>query len=247
MKKITSIKKTGNNKYTLLIDEEKHIIYGDVLLECNIFKPMTIDSDTFIKLINLNNYYEAYHKIYSFINYKKRTEKEIRDKLIKSRVSKENIEKIINKLYENRLLNNDDYIQSYINDQLNLTLNGPLKIRHSLEKLGFKDIEYIKYLNLENNIWHDRINRIINKKLKAKREMSSKLFIKKLANDLYNLGYEEKDYGELIQKLDIDESDALKKNYLKYRTKLSKKYSDDKLDYMVKQKLRSLGFDISDI
>ena len=40
--KITNIKRTSGSKYELLIEGKKNIIYEDVLLEFNIYKPCEI-------------------------------------------------------------------------------------------------------------------------------------------------------------------------------------------------------------
>jgi regulatory protein len=248
MKKITSIKQKSNNKYELLIDNEKHIIYGDVLLDCGIFRPTEIDTTTYMKIINDNNYYMAYHKIVSYINYKKRTAKEVRDKLKTIVVNKRDIDKIIDKLYEKGLLNENNYLDSYINDQINLTLNGPFKIRYNLSKLGLNENDIESHLNIiEDTIWYARVKSIINKKLKTNQHSSRKGLIQKIRTELNNLGYPEKYYIDELNNLDISDQDNRQKDYIKYKNKLSKKYSGDKLELMVKKKLYSLGYEVNDI
>ena len=248
MKNITSIKQTGNNKYTLIIDEKKHIILGDVLLKLNILKPMEIDSDTYMNLINTNSYYEAYQKCLNFINYKKRTEKEIRNKLASLHISKQNADKIIKELYENGFLNDKDYLKSYINDQINLTLNGPFKIKYNLNKLSFNDEDINSFLDdVDINTWQERVNRIITKKIKGAHNISKSKLIQKIKNDLNNMGYNENYYGDILKNIEYSDKESIKKEYLKYKNKLSKKYSGEKLEIMVKQKLYSLGYDVSNI
>ena len=248
MKKITSIKQLRNNKYELLIDGEKHIIYGDVLLDCGIFKPQEVNTATYMKLVNLNHYYDAYHKIVSYLNYKKRTEKEVKIKLNKIAVNKKDIETIIAKLYENNLLNDDNYLDSYVNDQIKLTLNGPFKIKYNLIKLGFKEDIIDDYINkIDSDLWQSRVEKITDKYLKTKNHLSKKAFIQKLRNELNSLGYQENHYIDIINNLSLSDQDNLQKDYLKYKDKLSKKYTGDQLELMVKKKLYSLGYDINDI
>ena len=247
MKNITSIKQTGNNKYTLIIDEKKHIILGDVLLKLNILKPMKIDSDTYMNLINTNSYYDAYQKCIKFINFKKRTEKEIRNKLSSLHVSKKNADKIVNQLYEKGYLNDEDYLKSYINDQINLTLNGPLKIKYNLSKMSFKEDDINKILDDMDINWQERVEKIIVKKIKVARNISKNKLIQKLKIDLNNMGYNETHCGDSLKSIDYSDEESIKKEYQKYKNKLSKKYSGEKLELMVKQKLYSLGYDVSNI
>ena len=247
MKNITSIKQTGNNKYTLIIDEKKHIILGDVLLKLNILKPMEIDSDTYMNLINTNSYYEKKKKCIKFINFKKRTEKEIRNKLSSLHVSKKNADKIVNQLYEKGYLNDEDYLKSYINDQINLTLNGPFKIKYNLSKMSFKEDDINKILDDTDINWQERVEKIIAKKIKMARNISKNKLIQKLKIDLNNMGYNEIHYGDSLKNIDYSDEESIKKEYQKYKNKLSKKYSGDKLEIMIKQKLYSLGYDVSNI
>ena len=247
MKNITSIKQTGNNKYTLIIDEKKHIILGDVLLKLNILKPMEIDSDTYMNLINTNSYYDAYQKCINFITFKKRTEKETSNKLSSLHVSKKSADKIINQLYEKGYLNDEDYLKSYINDQINLTLNGPFKIKYNLSKMSFKEENIDMYLDGIDINWQERVEKIIAKKIKMARNISKNKLIQKLKIDLNNMGYNETHYGYSLKNIDYSDEASIKKEYQKYKNKLSKKYSGDKLEIMIKQKLYSLGYDVSNI
>ena len=246
MIKITSIKDSSNNKYELIIDNKKHIILGDVLLELKILKPCEIDIDTYNKIVSRNNFYEAYNKILKFITFKLRTEKEIKDKLYKLGVNKKDQDTIIQRLKDEHFLNDEKYIKCYITDQINLTLNGPKKILYDLKRLNFSDELINKYLNnINNDIWEGKIQKIILKKQKANHTLSINKFINKLKQDLNNLGYSESLYNKYIDHIDFDDQKQMLKDYKKIYQKYSSKYSDDKLELIIKQKLYSLGYDLN--
>ena len=246
MKKITSIKSISDNKFSLLIDGEKHIIYGDVLLEYNILRPMEINSDTYINLINTNNYRIAYYKVINFINAKMRTEKEIRNKLYTLKVSKDNSNKIIKELYLKNYINDDLYVRSFVNDQINLTLNGPHKIYYELKRNDFTDELINKYLDFKNDIWKERTKKLIDKKVKANHKLSRLKLLQKIKNDLKNLGYEEWMYKSYLDEVYISDENQYQKDYEKYHIKLSKKYTGEKLEVMIKRKMYSLGYNVND-
>lgn len=248
MKKITNIKQISSNKYSLLIDDKKHIVYDDVLLKYNILKTGEISEEIYIEIVNANNYYEGYNKCLKYILAKKRTEKEIREKLIKLSVGKEDIQRIIERLYQEHYLDDDKYISSYINDNLLLTLNGPKKIALNLKKSGLKENLVNEHLiGIDDAIWSQRAEKILNKKLKTARNISKKMFVIKLKKDFQNLGYDEKYYNHLLKDIIFDDADSLKKDYDKIVRKLSRKYSDEKLNVMVKQKLYQLGYTLEQI
>lgn len=238
--KITSIKLNKNGKYIVTIDNEKYNLYQDTILKYLLFSKKEIDNTLFENIIKDNNFYDAYYKIIKFVSIRLRTENEIRKKLNTLFILKKDQDKIINKLKEQGYLNDELYIKSYINDKINLSLEGPEKVKRDLLKNGFKKEGILKYLCLFEDINEERINKIINKKLKANHNLSKKMFIVKVGNDLRNLGYT--NYREILNNIDFDDKDIYQKEYDKIYNKLIKKYPPEKADILTKQKLYTKGF-----
>lgn len=238
--KITSIKLNKNGKYVVTIDNEKYNLYQDTILKYLLFSKKEIDNTLFENIIKDNNFYNAYYKIIKFVSIRLRTENEIRKKFNTLFILKKDQDKIINKLKEQGYLNDELYIKSYINDKINLSLEGPEKVKRELLKNGFKKEDILKYLCLFEDINEERINKIINKKLKANHNLSKKMFIVKVGNDLRNLGYT--NYREILENIDFDDKDIYQKEYDKIYNKLIKKYPPEKADILTKQKLYTKGF-----
>lgn len=238
--KITSIKLNKNGKYVVTIDNEKYNLYQDTILKYLLFSKKEIDNTLFENIIKDNNFYDAYYKIIKFVSIRLRTENEIRKKLNTLFILKNDQDKIIDKLKEQGYLNDELYIKSYINDKINLSLEGPEKVKRELLKKGFKEEDILKYLCLFDDINEERINKIINKKLKANHNLSKKMFIVKVGNDLRNLGYT--NYREILDNIDFDDKDIYQKEYDKIYNKLIKKYPPEKADILTKQKLYTKGF-----
>ena len=238
--KITSIKLNKNGKYVVTIDNEKYNLYQDTILKYLLFSKKEIDKTLFENIIKDNNFYDAYYKIIKFVSIRLRTENEIRNKLNTLFILKKDQDKIIDKLKEQGYLNAELYIKSYINDKINLSLEGPEKVKRELLKNGFKEEDILKYLCLFDSINEERINKIINKKLKANHKLSKRMFITKVGNDLRNLGYT--NYREILENIDFDDKDIYQKEYDKIYNKLIKKYPPEKADILTKQKLYTKGF-----
>ena len=238
--KITSIKLNKNGKYVVTIDNEKYNLYQDTILKYLLFSKKEIDNTLFENIIKDNNFYDAYYKIIKFVSIRLRTENEIRKKLNTLFILKKDQDKIIDKLKEQGYLNDELYIKSYINDKINLSLEGPEKVKRELLKNGFNEEDILKYLCLFEDINEERINKIINKKLKANHNLSKKMFIVKVGNDLRNLGYT--NYREILDNIDFDDKDIYQKEYDKIYNKLIKKYPPEKADILTKQKLYTKGF-----
>lgn len=245
MIQITSIKRKNDNKYEVIIKKEKHIIYGDVLLEFNLLSPKTINEKDLEKLLKRNEFYENYHGIMKFIRFKMRSEKEVITKLKQNKVSKENTALIIQKLKEENYLNNEVYLKSYVQDQITLTLNGPYKIKDNLLKLGFKEDDILNSLSKYEDKWKDRVEKITTKKIKTTHNISSKMFRLKLKKDLFILGYDTTLYEDIINNAAFDDRAYLAKEKIKLEKKYAK-YDENKKACLIKNKLYTLGYDIED-
>ena len=133
-----------------------------------------------------------------------------------------NIEKLIKLLYKDGYLNKDMYLKSYINDQYNLTNNGPIKIKKQLINLGLDEFDIDNYLNKYN--WNERIDNIVLKKYKQNKKLSNYSFKNKVLNDIMNLGYEKYAIIEVLDNLSLkDDSEQLKKEMELIKRKYRKK------------------------
>ena len=72
-----------------------------------------------------------------------RSTMEIKNYLQKKEFDQKIIEETINKLIKENYLNNQKFMESYINDQFNLTYNGPEKIKQNLIKLGINEDQIV--------------------------------------------------------------------------------------------------------
>lgn len=241
--KVTNIKYLSGSKYQVIIDNKKHIIYDDVLLTFNLYKPCEITKEVYDDIISKNSFYEGYNKALKFISFKMRSEKEVYQKLVSLEIAKNEIGRIIGKLRDDGYVDNKKYAHAFILDQINLTLNGPRKIASELKKKGISDTIIDSELSMiEDSIFIDNAVKYIDKKIKINKSGSLERLKLKLKNDLYNLGYYEKHFIEYLNSIKISEEENYKKDKEKLEKKLSQKYEGEKLEYMVKQKLYALGY-----
>ncbi|MDD5865141.1 MAG: RecX family transcriptional regulator [bacterium] len=240
--KISKIKLNKNGKYEVTIDNTKYILYQDVIIKYLLFSKKEIDNNMLNDIIKDNIYYEAYDKIIKFINIKLRTKNEIRNKLNLLNVSTEDQDKIINVLENQGYLNDEVYIKAFINDKINLSLEGPNKIKNELLKNNFSEEKILNYLDNYNDLWEKRIEKIINKRVKINKNYSKKMLIKKINNELINLGYSKEMFSNSLNNIIIDDSLIYEKEYQKLYNKLIKKYDEDKAKILAKQKLYIKGF-----
>ena len=220
--KINKFKKVGKNKYKIYFDNSEIILFEDIILKYDLLIKKDMDVDLLDEVILENKYYEACDLALGYIEIKMRNKKEIIKYLSKKEFNDNEINYAIDKLESQNLLNNKSYIVAFINDKVNLSLDGPLKIRKSLVELDFNENEIDEYLNtFDDDIWKDKIIKIINKKKSLMKNKSYFMFINKMKNDLYNMGYSSDMIDEYLSSIEY-ESNSIDKEL----SKLKRKYND---------------------
>lgn len=241
--KVKSYKKKKSNLYEITLSNNEVIsLYDDVILKYELLLKKEIDDKLLKEIILNNSYLESYYIALKYINIKLRTEKEIVKKL--ANYSKDAIKYTIDRLKKEGYLNDLLYIKSYINDEINLKVVGPNKILFELNKLGFQNNEALDYLNtFDENIWLDKINKYITKKINSNHNLSSLILKQKIYQDLINRGFYKEHINMSINKFNFEDDDSIyEKEYNKLKNKLSRKYSGEELDYRIKIGLIKKGF-----
>lgn len=242
--KINSIQVKSGNKYLLVIDDKKYTLYDDVIIKYQLYNKKEIDESLLKKINDDQNFYTAYYKMISFLSYKMRTEQEVRNKLKSYHLGKSLSDQIISKLKEENYLNKERYLNSFFHDQISLTLNGPDKIRYDLKKIGYTDEEIYNLIDsVDEEEWINRINKIIDKKLKANHTLSCKMFNIKARQHLNGLGYN----NNLIDKVGevtFDDTIIYQKTYDKLYKQYKNKYKESELENKINNKLYQQGFKV---
>lgn len=246
--KIVRYKKMSKGRYKLTLDNTELILYEDVILKNNLLRTGNINLELLEKVMNENIYYEIYNMALTYIEIKMRTSKEIKDYLNKKNFNTKLIDEVLDRLNKEGYLNEEKYIDAFVNDKVNLTNWGPYKIKKSLLDLELDETLINNKLNTINeNIWNGKIEKIINKKLNSLKNKSNYMIKNKLKIDLYNLGYDNNSIEENLNNLNLNNNENIKKEYSKAYNKYSKKYMDQELYQKVKSYLYRKGYKIEEI
>ncbi len=242
---IKNIKKLNKGKYKVTIDDKDIILYEDILIKYSIFKKKNIDDKLIKEIEKENEFLEIYESSLRYLDIKMRLEKEL-TKYLKNKFDSKSIDKVIIRLKKEGYIDDSKYVKSYINDKLNLSNDGPYKIKRDLINKGI-DEELIN-IDIDKDILIDKLNKIVLKYSNIHKNNSLNVIKTKVLNYFNNLGYDRELIIEVFDNLDIKgNSDKISQEYEKLITKYSKKYSGYKLENTIKQKLYQKGYSIDEI
>lgn len=218
---IIRLKKINKNKYEIITKEASFVLFDDTILKYNLLVNKDISLKQLNEIKKYDNFINIYYELIKWINRKLRSKEEVIVKLKEYHLSKEGELLIINKLESLKLINDNLLLKAYLNDQINLGLKGPKKIKYELLKKGLKEDLINDEINkIDLKIWIDRIITIIKKKEKANHKLSINNLKYKIINDLINLGYDKELINEVINNYQfINQKDILLKEYQKLKTK----------------------------
>ena len=245
--KIEKIKKSGS-KYKIQLDNGKIInTYEEVILENGLLFHKYINEDLHQKLLKDSEYYKIYNKVLDMINRRLRSEYEIKNYLQRQEVSENDIESILENLKKINLINDEKYAIAYTNDKINLSLDGPIKIRKYLEEQKIKE-EYINNAleNIDKNTIKGHIEKIIDKKIKTNTKYTAFILKQKIMIYLINLGYKKEDINEILETRQIENKNS-KKEMDKVYNKLIKKNEGYELYTKLKNSLFKKGYSKEEI
>ena len=244
--KVQIVGKTKSGKYKIKVDDKMINTYDDVLINNKLIYKKEIDNDMLNKINKDNIYYDAYNKTLSYILKHQRALSEVIEYLDKFEISDNEKNKIIDKLKSNGLINDIQYVRSYISDSINLSKDGPNKIKKYLLDKNIDEMLIDEELSkIDEDILIDKVLKFIKKKFDSNTKYSKYQLKQKISLELINLGYDKDLIDSLINNFDFNENDLLEKEYNKIYNKLSKKYNGYELSNKIKQKLYAKGFDIN--
>ena len=165
--KIQKFVKDNSNKYKVYVDDEVYKLYDDIIVKYSLTMKSDISKEDFDKVLEENDKLSSYYESIKYISRKMRSTKEIKEYLRGKDISESVITETVNRLNENNFLNDDLYLKAYVTDRLNLSNDGPNKIKKNLIKLGIFEDKINDYLsNIDESIYEDRIRSYVDKKIK---------------------------------------------------------------------------------
>lgn len=244
--RIVKIKKLKSGKYKLDFDNGKVLtLYEAILIKYMLLTKKEIDPEIIESIIKDNFNYGMYDDALHYIEIRLRSRDEIKNYLLKKKYDEVLIDETIKKLEANNMIDDIAFAKAYLNDKLNLSNDGPNKIKQGLLSLNVDYNEVEKLIDsIDSDEIERRIKRILDKKLSIKSKYTGNILKLRILNYMIDLGYEKDSVTSYLNNINLKQSNnKVNEDYIKTLKKYSKKYEGYKLKNHVYQKLYSLGYD----
>ena len=160
---IVKYEKKGNNNYQVLFSDGKKILINeDVILKYKLLYKKEIDEFMLKDILTDNANYDIYNKCVKYISVRMRSVNEMREFMERKGASSEVIDKTIDKLLKNKLLDDDAFTKAYVNDKIKFSTLGPYRIAQDLKKQYIDDGIITKYISsIDEDFLYDKIDKQI--------------------------------------------------------------------------------------
>ena len=239
--KILKYKKRANGKYSIYLDDGREFVYyEEVILKYNLLLTKEIKEEDLLTIHNANLEYDVYYVALKSIESRYKSIYELRGVLLRKEYPKEMIDKAIDKLIDQKYLDDRLFAKSYIHSGMVTTSHGPNRIKKELLDKHVDEAiidEELEAFDLDSQI--EKIRKIIEHGIKTNRNKGGLVLKQKIVNDLKLQGYSYDIISSIIDEYSFgNDKELAKKEY----EKLYKKYSSKYEGYELKNKIREKMF-----
>ncbi len=251
MIRVSSLSKKRKN-YLVVFEDElgkayDYLVSEDLVIEHRLVVDKQFEKKDFEKILSEIKKDEYYQKVLNYALFKPRTKYEIVKYLEKLSVS--DFDYYIKKLAKLRLIDDDLYLNNYIDDSINLKRVGPNKIFNDLKTKGLNFQKIKENLKaIDGKVWLDNVTYWFEKKVKGLKSKSFLQSKKTIMNFLVNKGFDYEDILGVINnnqdiiKANIDEESAIKKEIEQIKKHYYKRQIKETLQHYIIGKLLAKGY-----
>lgn len=251
MEVIQSIKKEKTGYLLTTKSGLKMTISEDSLVRHRLLKGSEVSEELLNQVKEEASFDIGYQKALNYLSYQLRSEQEITDYLKKQEISFPQIVKIMDKLKELSLLNDQVFAESYVRTAIRTTDKGPQGVKEFLMKKGVDGGTIDDALSLFDHT-HQLVlgKRLTEKMLRKYQQKSQKERVNKIRQQLFIKGFHADVISQLIDELDFDEEEDEYGLLVKQGDKLWRRH--ERLDtrkrhQKITQSLYQKGFSFDDI
>ncbi len=134
--KITKQKKIVD-RYNIYLDESYSFsVTEDILIKYNLRKGLTLSEREIETITEFESFHRSYVQAIHYLSYRMRSKREIKSYLRKKDVESSVIDEIINRLVQEKYINDQEFANAFVRDRMNHSSKGPILIINELKDKG---------------------------------------------------------------------------------------------------------------
>ncbi len=194
--KITRVElqKNDNTRFSLFSGDEYIMSVSAENLAKYGYGEFEISDEDLKELMEKEDIEKAYKRALRYTSKSLKSSKEVIDYLYKHKISPDLHEEIISRLKDLGLLDDERYLEIYLEEKFNYSSDGSIKIKNKLYQKGFKSTDVDPHLHKFKEIEFENLKKLIeNRRNSRKKEDKNKLI-----RFLLSKGYEYSMISEVI-------------------------------------------------
>lgn len=235
-----AVQKNNGQRFNIFLDGTFAFgVSEETLSEFSLRKGSELTETQVAAIKESNTFYVYYAKAIHYISYALRTEKQVREKLAQIEdCDSLMVDKVIQKLKDDRYLNDVVYTQTFIQNALLLTKKGKNVLAQELYKKGIAPTiikDELSKLDASDEL--EAAIDVATKYIRRQKNISQKQLLQKTTRHLVQKGYSFHIANQVIQSLDFSQSDEDEWQHLCTQGEpIWKRYTAKYTGYDVKQK-----------
>ncbi|RKQ31401.1 recombination regulator RecX [Oceanobacillus halophilus] len=255
MKKIAriTIQKKRKDRYNIFLtdgEKEEYAFSVDeaILVEFQLRKGLELEDSMIQTLVEKDTIQKSYGMAINYLSYRMRTKKEMRDYLVKKEVEPEHIPIIVDRLMNEKLLDDKQFAQMFVRTRMSTSNKGPMLIKKELMEKGVQaDIASEAIGLYPYDVQYEKVAKMLEKKLQTSKKESFQKQLQKIQGNLIQKGFGQAVITDAIsevkeEKDEDEEWEAVIYQGDKLLRKHSKKQEGFALQNKIKEGLYRKGF-----
>lgn len=225
---------------------------SDVLIKFQLKKGMELDDFSFLEIQYQDDIRKAYNLAINYLARRMRSEKEIKDYLLKKELNEPVINEVLHRLISQKYINDQEYAFAYVRTLANTTDKGPDLIKMELKEKGIKEdilIQALEEYPREQQI--EKATKMSEKFLQKNTKESIKIQKQKLEHLLLRKGYPFEVIQIAVNETEVEKEDDVEMEAVRFQgEKAHRKYahlSGYEYQQKMKQALYRKGFSMDNI
>lgn len=251
--KVERQKKKKNRLNIYLDGKYAFSISDDIYVKFRVHKGKQLSEEAIATIIHEDHLHRAYVAAIQYLRYRMRTEAEIRRHLRKKEMKEAVIDRIVSRLYEEKLLDDLEFAESFVRDRMNRSTKGPLLIEKELKEKGVSESDIktaLEQFTHEKQV--EQAKKWLEKEMKKKLNTSYKRKKEQLSAKLLQRGFSKEAAKEALNAVPFEKDESeefllLKNHADKLYTKYKNKYDGFELEMKLKERLYMRGFEFDQI